>query len=48
MQTQPEAALKDHRAIYAAFQAGGQEGVNNAIEISSESWETNLTYPDGS
>ncbi|WP_300315531.1 FadR/GntR family transcriptional regulator [Halomonas sp.] len=44
MQTQPEVALKDHRAIYAAFQAGDEEGVKAAIEVSSDSWETNLTY----
>ncbi|MCE8016232.1 FadR family transcriptional regulator [Halomonas sp. MCCC 1A17488] len=48
MQTQPEVALKDHKAIYAAFQAGDEEGVKAAIETSSVSWETNLTYPDGS
>lgn len=44
MQTLPEVALKDHQAIYAAFQAGDVEGVKMAIEVSSESWETNLTY----
>lgn len=44
MQTQPEVALKDHRAIYAAFQTGDEKGVKAAIEVSSRSWETNLTY----
>ncbi|SDK75200.1 transcriptional regulator, GntR family [Franzmannia pantelleriensis] len=46
MQTLPEVALKDHKAIYAAFQAGDAAGVQAAIEVSSESWETNLTYVD--
>ncbi|PAU74058.1 FadR/GntR family transcriptional regulator [Halomonas salipaludis] len=46
MQTLPETALKDHQAIYAAFQAGDTNGVLAAIEESSKSWETNLTYPD--
>lgn len=44
MQTLPEVALRDHEAIYAAFQAGDQEAVKAAIDVSSESWETNLTY----
>ncbi len=44
MQTLPGVALKDHEAIYAAFQAGDEEAVKAAIEVSSESWETNLTY----
>ncbi|PMR74024.1 FadR/GntR family transcriptional regulator [Billgrantia endophytica] len=46
MQTLPAVALKDHRAIYAAFQAGDTEAVKSAIEVSSKSWETNLTYID--
>lgn len=44
MQSLPEIALKDHKAIYAAFQAGDAQGVREAIEVSSKSWETNLTY----
>lgn len=44
MQVKPEVALKDHNAIYAAFKAGDEEGVKAAIKISSESWETTLTY----
>lgn len=44
MQTQPEVALKDHKKIYAAFEAGDAQGVNNAIEVSAKSWETELTY----
>lgn len=46
MQTLPEVALKDHKAIYAAFKAGDAAGVQTAIDISSKSWETNLTYID--
>lgn len=46
MQTLPETALKDHQAIYAAFQAGDASGVQAAIAESSKSWETNLTYRD--
>ncbi len=44
MQTLPETALNDHKAIYAAFQAGDAERVRRAIEESAKSWETNLTY----
>ena len=44
MQTLPEVALKDHKAIYQAFQAGDVQGVLAAIETSSKSWETSLTY----
>lgn len=44
MQVKPEVALKDHKAIYATFLACDEEGVKAAIEISSMSWETNLTY----
>jgi len=46
MQTLPETALNDHKAIYSAFQAGDAEGVRKAIEQSAKSWETNLTYRD--
>ncbi|KAA0010265.1 FadR family transcriptional regulator [Billgrantia pellis] len=46
MQTLPEVALKDHKAIYAAFAAGDAEAVRRAIDESSKSWETNLTYVD--
>jgi GntR family transcriptional regulator, transcriptional repressor for pyruvate dehydrogenase complex len=46
MQTLPEVALKDHKAIYAAFQAGDEAGVRAAIEESGRSWETTLTYVD--
>lgn len=46
MQTLPKVALKDHKAIYAAFKAGDAAGVQTAIDISSKSWETNLTYID--
>lgn len=46
MQTLPETALNDHKAIYAAFQAGDAEGVRRAIEHSAKSWETDLTYRD--
>ncbi|MGP8288839.1 FadR/GntR family transcriptional regulator [Vreelandella zhanjiangensis] len=46
MQTLPEVALKDHRAIYAALRTGDEVALRAAIEISSESWETNLTYVD--
>ena len=44
MQSLPEVALKDHKAIYAAFKAGDAPGVQEASEVSSRSWETNLTY----
>lgn len=44
MQTLPEVALKDHKAIYQAFHAGNVQGVFAAIETSSKSWETSLTY----
>ena len=44
MRSLPETALKDHKAIYAAFKAGDTAGIHAAIAISSESWETNLTY----
>lgn len=44
MQTLPEVALKDHKAIYAAFENGDEAEVKAAIEVSSESWETNLTF----
>ncbi|MGL6250931.1 MAG: FadR/GntR family transcriptional regulator, partial [Billgrantia desiderata] len=44
MQTLPDVALKDHKAIYQAFQQGDGEAVRAAIEVSSKSWETNLTY----
>ncbi|KJZ15519.1 GntR family transcriptional regulator [Halomonas sp. S2151] len=47
MQTLPEVALKDHKAIYAAFQAGDETAVRAAIEVSSQSWETTLTYLEG-
>ncbi|WP_260579455.1 FadR/GntR family transcriptional regulator [Vreelandella populi] len=46
MQTLPEVALKDHQSIYAALRAGDEAALRTAIEISSESWETNLTYID--
>ncbi|MCE9684271.1 FadR/GntR family transcriptional regulator [Halomonas alkalisoli] len=46
MQTLPDVALKDHKAIYQAFREGDSEGVQAAIEVSSKSWETNLTYVD--
>ncbi|WP_181298411.1 FadR/GntR family transcriptional regulator [Pseudomonas sp. Q2-TVG4-2] len=44
MQTLPDVALKDHRNIYAAFVARDASAVQAAIEESSESWETELTY----
>ncbi|GEN22211.1 FadR/GntR family transcriptional regulator [Halomonas cupida] len=44
MRTLPKVALKDHKAIYAAFCARDEEAVKAAIKVSSESWETNLTY----
>jgi len=44
MQTLPKVALKDHKAIYAAVKAGDEGGVRDAIRVSSESWETTLTY----
>lgn len=44
MRSLPETALKDHKAIYKAFKAGDSAGIHAAIAISSESWETNLTY----
>jgi GntR family transcriptional repressor for pyruvate dehydrogenase complex len=46
MQTLPDVALKDHKNIYAAFKAGDAQGVHSAIEQSSQSWETELTYRD--
>jgi len=46
MQTLPETALNDHKAIYAAFLARDTERVRQAIEQSAQSWETNLTYRD--
>ncbi|MFC3293608.1 FadR/GntR family transcriptional regulator [Modicisalibacter luteus] len=46
MQTLPEVALKDHKNIYKAFKAGDAKGVQDAIEVSGRSWETELTYPD--
>ncbi|APE30816.1 GntR family transcriptional regulator [Halomonas aestuarii] len=46
MQTDPDTALNDHRAIYDAFEAGDADGVRQAIEESAKSWETNLTYRD--
>ena len=46
MQTLPDVALKDHKAIYQAFMQGDSEGVQAAIQVSSKSWETNLTYLD--
>ncbi|MCE8018940.1 FadR family transcriptional regulator [Halomonas sp. MCCC 1A11036] len=46
MQTLPEVALKDHKAIYQAFRQKDSEGVQVAIQVSSKSWETNLTYVD--
>lgn len=48
MRSLPETALKDHKAIYAAFKAGDTAGIHAAIATSSESWETNLTYEDDS
>ena len=44
MRSLPETALKDHKAIYKAFKAGDSAGIHAAIAVSSESWETNLTY----
>lgn len=44
MRTLPRVALKDHKAIYAAFCAKDEEAVKAAIKVSSESWETTLTY----
>ncbi|XUO86715.1 FadR/GntR family transcriptional regulator [Halomonas sp. KM072] len=44
MRSLPKTALKDHKAIYAAFKAGDTDGIHAAIAVSSESWETNLTY----
>jgi GntR family transcriptional repressor for pyruvate dehydrogenase complex len=44
MRSLPETALKDHKAIYKAFKAGDSAGIHAAILVSSESWETNLTY----
>lgn len=46
MQTLPETALKDHKAIYQAFRNNDTDGVQAAIEESTKSWETNLTYRD--
>lgn len=46
MQTLPETALKDHKNIYAAFEAGDTQGIHSAIEVSAKSWETELTYLD--
>lgn len=46
MQVLPETALKDHKAIYAAFEMKDIPGVHAAIEESAKSWETNLTYRD--
>ena len=48
MRSLPETALKDHKAIYAAFKAGDTAGIHAAIAVSSESWETNLTYESDS
>lgn len=44
MQNLPKTALNDHKAIYAAFQAGDVDMLKLAIEQSSKSWETDLTY----
>nr|WP_237718609.1 hypothetical protein [Halomonas stevensii] len=44
MRSLPETALKDHKAIYKAFKAGDSPSIHAAIAVSSESWETNLTY----
>ncbi|ERL52766.1 FadR/GntR family transcriptional regulator [Halomonas huangheensis] len=44
MRTLPRIALKDHKAIYAAFCAGDEEMIKATIKVSSESWETTLTY----
>lgn len=46
MQTLPDVALKDHKNIYTAFQAGDAQALHNAIEQSARSWETELTYRD--
>lgn len=44
MQNLPKTALNDHKAIYTAFQAGNVDMLKLAIDQSSKSWETNLTY----
>lgn len=44
MQTDPITALKDHKAIFQALKAGDAQKVQEAIAVSTESWETTLTY----
>lgn len=46
MQNFPETALRDHRAIYAAFRDRDANGVIAAIRQSEQSWETELTHPE--
>jgi GntR family transcriptional repressor for pyruvate dehydrogenase complex len=44
MRTLPDVALKDHKAIFKALREKDAEGVLAAIQVSSKSWETCLTY----
>lgn len=46
MKILPIQALKDHKAIYDGFKARDEGKVIEAIERSSESWETTMTYDD--
>ncbi len=46
MKTLPERALRDHKAIFTAFRNRDGAGVVEAIEISSQSWETVMSYED--
>ena len=44
MKSLPDVALKDHKAIFKALRERNESALRKAIEVSSTSWETCLTY----